>query len=400
MSDELNAVHEALKEIKSVVSEKTKDLITKDKFDKVSEALISLQEKSQQQEQESLAFKAALQASGVHENKSGLNDTEKKHSDLAEAWMRSGSEVELKSAQNAIDLEQKALGVYSGANGGYTVPKLMSAKILQRIFETSPIRTVASVESISSDNISFLLDDQEMSSGWTTETAARTETGTAKFGKRTIIAHEQYAKPKATQQLLEDSSYNIEAWIAQKVSDKLGREENSAFVNGDGVSKPRGLLTYTAGTAAYNREQVEQFNLGAAAAITGAGLIGLQNALKSPFQARAVWLMNRTTYGKVTQLMYADNKFNALTPLSINGNALTLLGKKIVLADDIPEVAANALSIVYGDLSLGYQIVDRVGITMLRDPYSDKPNVEFYFRKRVGGDVLNTESFKIGKIAS
>ena len=172
------------------------------------------------------------------------------------------------------------------------------------------------------------------------------------------------------------------------------------FVNGTGTGQPRGFLTYDAGSSTYDRSQIEQVNLGAAAALTGNGLIELQNSLKEPYQTGAAFMMKRSAYGELLKLMYTDNKFNALTPSSVNGAELSLLGSRVILADDMPAVAANALSVAYGNFAQAYQIVDRLGISLIRDAITLKGFVKFYFTKRVGGDVLNTEALKIGKIAS
>lgn len=399
MSDDIQKnIQDALYEIKQTVEEKTKDVVTEEKFSKLSQEVLNLHEEAQKASQEAVALKAALQAGGVSDNKSGLSDHDKKSQELTERFIRTGEgEAELKSFM--LD-EVKAMGAYSAADGGVTVPKVMSSKIIQRIFETSPVRAVASVEAVSSDSIDFYIDDNEAATGWVSETGTRSETNNPQLGKKTIAVHEQYAKPKATQRIIDDSIFNIESWLANKVADKMARTENTAFINGTGAGQPRGLLTYTAGSGTYNREQIEQVNMGAAAALTGNGLIDVQNSLKEEYQGQASWMMKRSTYGALLQLMYTDNKFDALTPSGVNGTPYLLLGRPIALADDVPAVAANALSVIYGNFSVAYQIVDRQGINLLRDPYSEKPFVQFYFTKRVGADVLNTEAVKIGKVAA
>ena len=381
-------IFKAIEEVKGIVNDRTKDIVTDEKFQKVTTDLIDMQERLQKSEQEALALKASLQYAGVSENKSGLSDAEKKHCDLIEGFIRKGEDIELKT-----------LGTYSGADGGYTVPKAISAKIIQRIYETSPIRTVASVETISTGSIEYNIDTGEFDQGWVSETKARPETNTSQFGKKTIKVFEQYAKPKATQSVLDDSAYNIEGWISQKVSDKFGRIENTAFLTGNGSAKPRGILTYDHGVD-YALDTIQQVALGAASSLTSDGLIDLQNTLFEAYQTNAKWLMNRTTYGALLKLIRSDNKFNEFLGMPNEAGMATLLGKQIVLANDIPIIASNALSIVYGDFSQAYTIVDRAGISLLRDPYSSKPFVEFYFTKRVGGDVLNTQAVKIGKVAT
>lgn len=390
MSDQdTSKIFEAINEVKNIVNDRTKDIVTDEKFDKVVKDLIDMQERLQKSEQEALALKTALQTAGVKEDKSGLSETEKKHQDIVEQYIRKGDN----------ELELKTLGVYAGQDGGYTVPKAMSAKIIQRIYETSPIRSVASVVTISTDSIEHTIDTGEFSQGWVSETGTRSETNTSTFGKKTIAVHEQYAEPRATQKLLDDSVFNIEGWIAQKVSDKFSRMENTAFVTGNGVNKPRGLLTY-AHSASYSINTIEQVNMGSSSALTSNGLIDVQNSLLENYQSNAKWLMNRTTYGALLKLIRSDNKFNEFLGLPNATGMATLLGKQIVLATDIPVIASNALSIAYGDFTEAYQVVDRQGINLIRDQYTAKPYVKFYFTKRVGGDVLNTQAIKIGKVSS
>lgn len=299
-------------------------------------------------------------------------------------------------AEGLANLETKALSVGSDPEGGYAVTPEMSGRIATTIFESSPIRSIAAVETISSDALEMLVDKDEAASGWVGETATRTETATPDLAKARIPVHELYAEPRSTQKLLDDANFNVDDWLARKVADKFARDEATAFVGGTGVGQPRGFTTYPAGTA---WSQIEQVNSGAASAITADGLISLQNALKQGYLARAVWVMKRTTIGEVRKLKDANNQY-LWQPGLAQDQPPTLLGHRVVAADDMPAVAANALAIAFGDFTSAYTIVDRVGIRVLRDPFTAKPYVKFYTTKRVGGDVVNFEAIKIQKIAA
>ena len=293
--------------------------------------------------------------------------------------------------------EVKALSVGTDPDGGYVVHPDMSGRIVQKVFETSPMRAYASVQVISSDALEGLFDLNEASSGWVGETDARSETNTPELGKWRIPVHELYAKPKATQKLLDDASINMEQWLANKVSEKFARDEASAFVNGNGINKPRGFLTYASGTTLPGT--IERINTGvngdfAAAPNGGDALINALYGLKQQYRANATWFMNRATLKLARKLKDSDGAY-LWSPGIAAGQPATMLGYPVASFEDMPDPATDSLSIAVGDMREAYQIVDRLGIRTLRDPYSAKPYVEFYTTKRVGGDVVNFEAIKL-----
>jgi HK97 family phage major capsid protein len=315
---------------------------------------------------------------------------ELEHKKAFENFLRKGDESSLG------DLQKKAMSVGSDPDGGYLVTPAMSSTINQKVFETSPIRAVASVISISTDSLDMMDDVNEASSGWVSETGSRPETNTPQIGKRNITTHEVYAEPRATQKLLDDASVNVEAWLGAKIADKFSRDENTAFVSGNGTSRPRGFLTYSAGTT---WGTIEQIASGSSAVVTADSLINLQGALKELYQGGAVFMMKRSVLTAVRLLKTGDGQYLWQPGLQA-GVADSLLGKPVYMADDMQAAASNSLSIAYGNFKVGYQIVDRKGITILRDPYTAKPFVKFYATKRVGGDVINFEAIKLLKLGA
>lgn len=205
-----------------------------------------------------------------------------------------------------------------------------------------------------------------------------------------------------TTEMIEDSYLDVEAWLAGKVADKFARTQNTAFVSGDGVGKPRGFLTYAASATAgtYERNAITQINMGSAAALNADGLIEVQNGLKEEYQAGAVFGMKRTTFGAALQLKGNDNYFFSPVLMRDGQASIQLLGKPVVFMDDMPAVAANALSVVYADFGRAYTILDRVGLQVLRDPYTNKGFVTYYTTQRVGGDVTSFDAIVIGKVAA
>ena len=302
-----------------------------------------------------------------------------------------------------MDQEQiKALQVGIDPDGGVTVPVAMLNRITQAVYESDPIRQLAMVESITTGSLEWMVETDEAGSGWEGETYGETtiggETATPGWQKRKITVHTQYARARATQILLEDSGINIEQWLSNKIAQKLYRDEAAAFVTGSGVGKPRGFLTYDNGTS---WGQIEQIAMGAAAALTCDGFIDVKYSLKEDYLARvSAWLMNRTTVAAAMKLKDGNGDYIWKPSLIANDPNSAILNIPVRMSTTMPEVAANALSVALADWREAYMIVDRLGITVQRDPYTVKPFIEFYTRKRVGGDVSNFEAIKIGKISA
>lgn len=298
-------------------------------------------------------------------------------------------------------LETKAgtsLRVSSDADGGFLVLPQFGGVLQTQLFETSPIRAYASVETIASDALEFVDDYDQVTSGWVEETAPRPDTGTPQLAKRRIPVFEQYANVKVTQKQLDDGILNIEGWVTGKISDKLGRTENNAFVAGDGVGKPRGFTSYAAGSTSYAQDAIEQVNSGSTSTWTYAGLVNLIGAMKLEYLARAVFFTHRA--GLTALLKIVDGQQRPIFSLNFEKNTRTfgtMLGLPVAVFNDMPAITTNSLSGGIADFSQAYKIVDRIGVRLLRDPYTAKPYVQMYATKRVGGDVANWEAMKLSK---
>lgn len=302
--------------------------------------------------------------------------------------------------------EKRAMSVGSDPDGGVMVTPDMSGRVVRKLFETSPIRQIAAQQTISTDALEGLRDTDEASASWVAETGARSETNTPTLAKWRIPVHEQYAMPAATQTLLDDANINVEQWLADKVADKFARVSNTAFVTGSGVGRPRGFADY--GTAATVDASRTWGTLEHVATGTSGGygtapngsdkLIDLVHKLNANYRQGARWVMNRRTLGTTRQLK-ANSEYIWL-PSMTAGQPSSLLGYPITEADDVADIAANSLSVWFGNYELGYQIVDRIGIRTLRDPYTNKPYVRFYTTMRVGGDVVHFDAIKVLKFST
>lgn len=314
-----------------------------------------------------------------------------------DTYMRYGAEnSRMREVRNLME-------VGSDPAGGYTVTPDMNGRIIKKIFDTSPARKLFAAVTIGTDAIEGLIDRDDLDTGWVGEKQARPETGTPELGKWRIDVNEQYAQPKVTQKLLDDSGFDIENWLSNKVADKFVRGENTAFFAGDGNLKPRGLLTYnTSATDDKSRAwQVFQYIAsGGTSAITNTdSLINLVMSLGAEYRANAGWTMNRKSLGYIRTLKDGDGNY-LWQPDFTKLLGGTLLGYGITEAEDMPDMAANALSIGFGDFKAAYQIVDRSGIRVIRDNVTEKGFIKLYTAKRVGGDVLDFDAVKFMKFAA
>lgn len=311
-------------------------------------------------------------------------------------FLRNGETPEIRAAMS-VGYEQ---------GGGLLVGPAIESRIVSKLYETSPMRQIAFIQPIStSDGIKGIVDNDEASSGWTSERASRTETNTPELGKYEIAVHEQYAEPRITQQLLDDAAVDPEAWLAGKVADKLIRTENTAFVTGNGSGKPRGFLDYDKATTADSTrawnvlQYVASGSSGAfAASAPFDKVFDLVFAVKNQYRANAVFAGNRTTLAAIRKLK--DGQSNYLIKVENGAVVETIAGYRFVEMADMPDIAADAYSLAFGDFRSAYTIVDRAGISVLRDPYTAKPYVKFYTTKRVGGGLVNGEAVKLMKFAA
>jgi HK97 family phage major capsid protein len=297
-------------------------------------------------------------------------------------------------------LNIKAMATDNDPAGGYLVRPEFSSAIVSRIFESSPLRQLSSVVSGGSDELVMLIDDQEAGARWVGQGASGGVTDTPQLGQLRIFAHKMEADPKITTEQVQDSYVNVESWLQGKVSEYFGRLEATSLISGNGVGKPKGILSYTAGTSTYARDAIEQVASGSASNVAVDGLINTQNALKEPYQSGASWLMKRSIFGAILRLKSTSNyHFLGLQPTDRGGFSMSILDKPVYFADDMPVAGSGSLSVAYGNFKQGYTVYDRVGIEVLRDPYSAKGFVTFYTTKRVGGAVTNFEAIKLMKLS-
>jgi len=295
-------------------------------------------------------------------------------------------------------LEAKALSAGSGPDGGYLAPATVEGEILRRLAAVSPIRSLATVRTISTGTYKKAFSTTGPASGWVAETAGRPQTGAPALAELAFPAMELYAMPAATQTLLDDAIVDIDQWIAEEVESAFAEQEGAAFVNGDGIDKPKGFLAYpTVADADWSWGRIGTLETGAAGAFAASDpsdiLVDLIYALKAGYRQNASFVMNRKTQAVLRKLKDTTGHYLWAPPATAGAQA-TLLGFPVVEAEDMPDIAAGSLAIAFGDFRRGYLVVDRAGVRILRDPYSAKPHVLFYTTKRVGGGVQDFAAIK------
>lgn len=331
---------------------------------------------------------------------SGAVSQDAPHQKAFEAYVRSGDD----DALRGLAMEEKAMSGAVAADGGYLVDPQTADTVKTVMRNMASLRGIAQVVTVEAVSYDVLVDHTDIGSGWANETAALTETDTPQIDRISIPLHELSALPKASQRLLDDSAFDIEAWLSARIAEKFARSEASSFIGGDGVDKPKGVLAHTL----IDNENWAWDALGYVT--TGSdgdfhstapadSLVDLVYALGARYRANATFVMNSKTAGVVRKIKDADGRFLWSDGLSA-GEPARLLGYPVMVSEDMPDIAADSASVLFGDFEAGYTIAERPDIRILRDPFSAKPNVLFYASKRVGGDVTDFAAIKVLKFAT
>ena len=315
-------------------------------------------------------------------------------------FVRKGIETGLQA------LEAKALSIGTDADGGYAVPEAIDASIEKLLVEASPIRALANVIEIGTASYKKLVNLGGATSGWVGETDARAETDTPTFAEVAPPLGEIYANPAATQAMLDDAFFNVEDWLAEELATEFAAQEGAAFVSGNGTNKPKGFLAYTTtaeidGTRAFGSLQHVLTGVDGdwPASDPTDKLLDLVYSLRAGYRPSAAFVMNTNLVAEIRKFKDGDGNY-LWRPGLADGEPASLLGYRAVEAADMPDKAADSLSVAFGNFERGYTITDRMGTRILRDPFTNKPYVHFYATKRVGGGVVNSEAIKLLKFAA
>ncbi len=316
------------------------------------------------------------------------------HQKAFNAYLRSGDD----DALRGLHLEGKALSTAVAADGGYLVDPQTSETIQSVLAGTASLRNIANVVTVEATSYDVLVDHSDVGTGWATETATVSETGTPSVDRISIPLHELSALPKASQRLLDDSAFDVDTWLAGRIADKFSRSEATAFVAGDGIDKPKGFLSHPiVDDASFAWGSIGYVPTGVSGDLNGGdAIIDLVYALGADYRANGTFVMNSKTAGAVRKLKDNDGRFLWSDGLAA-GEPARLLGYPVVIAEDMPDIAAGSHAIAFGDFAKGYTVAERPDLRVLRDPFSAKPHVLFYATKRVGGDVTDFAAIKLLK---
>lgn len=332
----------------------------------------------------------------------GGNDPDaREHKQAFLGYLRSGRERELESKAHAI----KAMATDNDPNGGYLVPTQIDSVISKALRELSPMRQLARVVQIATGDYSMLHSVGGTGYSWVGEKSDRPQTDGARFMELKPAMGEIYASPAVTQRLLDDNSFDLESWLTDELSEAFGEGEGIAFINGSGINKPRGILTYDISTDVDGTRadsELQYVASGAAGAFASSNpsdkLIKLVHSVKPRYRINAHWTMNSNTLELVRVFKNTAGDYIWKQGLEA-GQPSMLLGYPVHEDENMPDISANSLSIAFGDFQRGYTIVDR-STSMLRDPYTAKPHVLFYSTKRVGAGMRDFRAIKLMKFAA
>ncbi len=343
---------------------------------------------------------ARLSASAARPALSTGHDADIPHRKAFGAYLRNGDAEALRG----LVLEGKGMNTATNAEGGYLVDPQTAESIRGVLHSAASIRAIANLVTVEATSFDVLVDHSEIGSGWATEAGPQTETGTPLIDRISIPLHELSAMPKASQRLLDDSAFDIEGWLAARIADRFARAEAAAFISGNGTDKPRGFLDHTkVANGSWSWGNLGYIPTGAAGAFHGTNpadaIVDLVYALDAPYRAGAVFVMNSKTAGVVRKMKDGDGRFLWSDGLAAAEPA-RLMGYPVLVAEDMPDIAANAFAIAFGDFRAGYTIAERPDLRVLRDPFSAKPHVLFYATKRVGGDVSDFKAIKLLRFAT
>jgi HK97 family phage major capsid protein len=312
---------------------------------------------------------------------------------FVDGYLRRGLVAELKSVTGAVP-----------GDGGFAVPRQIDALIATQLKRLSPIRSIAQVVQTGSAGYRKLITNGGTTSGWVSETAGRPVTNTPVFTEIAPPSGELYANPAASQAMLDDAGFDLEAWLANEIAMEFARAEGAAFVSGTGTNQPKGFLASATSAAGDNTRPFGTLQFvvsGNAAGFDAAPdlkLIDLVHQVRPGHRQGATWVMNSATLAVIRKLKASDGSF-LWQPSMADGQPNRLLGYPVIEAEDMPDVAANAFPIAFGNFQAGYLIAERSATAILRDPFTNKPFVHFYATKRIGGQVLDSDAIKLIKIS-
>ena len=404
MTDDVKSViqefGEAFEEFKKANDERLESLdkgesvsALEEKTDKIEESLSGLEDINQQMTQ------AKMAQEGMNEKLDNLETVLKRpgsgyDTKAVDSRLEAFDLYCRKGVEHLTDVEKKALTVSNDSTGGYLAPPEYVNELLKTVTEISPIRSVARIRSTGQRSVQVPKRTSTFSAAWVAESGTRSETTGYNVGLEEIPCHEHYAMVDISEQDLEDTVFDLEAEMQSEFSEQFAKAEGTAFVSGNSVGKPEGIMT---------NGDVGESNSGHASTLTADGLITLVHSIKSEYGRNGTFLFNRTTLAAIRKLKDTAGQYVFQTGMSLQaGVPNTVLGSPYIEVTDMPDVAANAYPVAFGDFRRAYMIVDRVQLAVLRDVYTQATsgNVRYIARRRVGGQIVQAEAIVKQKVSA
>jgi len=367
-----------------LVDEKIKNIEADlDRFEDINQKLTLAQQEQKQVQEKLDTFETLLKRPEA--------GSEAKQIDMSvkafDKWLRKG--------KDNMDIDEvKALTVSDDTAAGFLAPPEYVRELIKTLTEISPMRSIARVRATSQKSVQMPSRTATFTAQWVAESGTRSETTGYTTQLEEIPTHELYALVDISEQELEDSVFNLEAEMQQEFADQFAKAEGLSMVSGDAVGKPEGVLT---------NSSVGTTNSGSGTLLTGDGLIDLVHAVKSPYGANGTFIFNRTTLAAIRKLKDTAGQYVFQAGMMLTaGVPNTILGYPYVEMPDMPDVAGSAKPVAFGDFSRGYMVVDRVALSVLRDPFTQATsgNVRYVARRRVGGQVVLAEALRTQTISA
>ncbi|NOW44097.1 HK97 family phage major capsid protein [Novosphingobium sp. SG751A] len=399
----LDAINRAVTEMRAKYDEELaavrngqSDIVRTEEVNRINAAITELTNTLNAQ-QEAIAAAAALGGNG----RNTLSAEARQHAETFNRWFRRGDQA----AEAALgDLQVRAgLTTQSDPDGGWLMPEEMDRTITRVLSVVSAMRGLSRVISTATGEYSALVSQGGAGAGWVGEESARPDTGTPQLSKIELETGEIYANPAATQRVLDDGFIDIAQWLADEISITFAEQEGAAFISGNGINKPRGILSYTpVANSSYAWGKVGFVVTGGAAAFAASSptdaLMDLYYSLKAGYRNGASFVTSDAVLGTIRK--FKDGQGNYIWAPPTADMPGTILGKPVMTDDNMPALGAGAFPVAFGNFQRAYTIVDRMGTRVLRDPYTAKPYVKFYTTKRVGGGITNFEAIKLLKCST
>jgi HK97 family phage major capsid protein len=377
--------------LQQIEANKSPDPITINQIGKISDTI------DKYHSQLNVAVASSRPLSSTSNEAYEFNNLEKKYQKAFCNYVRKGVEGEINScsSSNLCNVSKNDIG--------YSVTNKMSQFISTAIKESSVMRSICNVIEVSSDSVDLLdVDKGGILAGWSESVIEESDKrDPLKVNKKTIPTYQLYAQPKATQKLVDDQCIDIEMWLSETLADIFAQQENEAFIKGDGIGKPRGILLATndQNTVASQNQiaKGETDQVKVQAAITDQDIMRLFYSLPNSYVKDAKFIVGREAMQQIRMLKESGTGRYLWQPDFSSKASSTLLGHEIYIVSEMPNIAEGNAPIIFGDFKRCYQIVDRHNIRILRDPFTHKPFIKFYGTKTVGGDVINEDAVRFLK---